>query len=98
MCMEKVSLQPGFVAAHRRCPVVPIDRVPDDGMPNEGKVHSDLMGSPGLDLDIDEARGRQAFTRGEVGDSRLALAMSCHPLALERIAADRGIDRRLVVF
>src|SRR4051812_14967133 len=69
-------------------------------MPDEGEVHSDLVGPSGLEVDVEQGHSGlcEALPHHDVRDGVPTTPDRRHPLPVLRIAPDRDLDRRDVRF
>ena len=73
----------------------PVDRIADDRMPEMLKVHANLMRTAGVQLALDERRGRESFDHLVARSCFASAPRHRHARARPVVTADRLIDRAL---
>ena len=79
--------------ARRQHRVGAVGQVTDARVPQGAEVHADLVGAPGLEMDLQQRPGAEGLEGLVVGHARFALGHDRPSVVVDRVTVDRGVDR-----
>src|SRR5450759_1856545 len=72
-----------------------VGQVTDAGMTQGGEVNPDLVGAPGLEMDLDQGGRPESLDHLVVGDARFAAGQHRELVVVVGVAPDRSVDGAL---
>lgn len=82
LLLARQTLPPGFS----------VDRISDQGMAQLLEVDPNLMGSAGLQIQLQQCDSGHRGQSVKSGNRRTSIGPNCHHLAMDRVAPDRSLD------